>query len=177
LRLRLRPPATRFPYTTLFRSRQALAEAPASEPARDLIVRTSGTLGRSENWRPGLLGQRYVQGGYVHLRIDSDSGIEELFDDSAQGFEGTLNLPLSRLSEALGSPGVDLLIRHRYMGMSSDRFVPPPIAAHLDFDADINMTDIAAAVYVEHERLGPVRPFVLLGARFATYDLRLAGGG
>src|SRR5690606_39980658 len=102
LRLRLRPPATRFPYTTLFRSRQALAEAPASEPARDLIVRTSGTLGRSENWRPGLLRQRYVQGRYVHLQIDSDSGIEELFDDSAQDRKSTrLNSSHVKISYAV----------------------------------------------------------------------------
>src|SRR5690606_21952918 len=129
--------------------RQALAEVPASEAGTDLIVRTSGTAGRSDAWRPGLLGHRYVQGRDVHMTIDTDSGLEDLLDDSAQGFDATLNLPLSRVREETGFLGVDLFVSHEYVALSSNSYVPPPIDVNVEFDADINQTDVGAALYIE----------------------------
>lgn len=155
----------------------ALAEVPASDSDTNLILRTSGTLGRSEDWRPGLLGHRYVQGRYVHLIVDTDSGLEDILDDSAQGFDATLNLPVPRLREETGFLGVDLFVSHRYVALSSDTYFPPPVDVQVKFDADVNQTDVGAALYIEHARLGPARPFVQLGAHIDTAGFRIAGGG
>lgn len=155
----------------------AHAEVPAFDAAEDLLLRTSGRLEQSEDWRPGLLGHRYVQGRYLHVVIDTDSGIEDLLDDSVQGFDVMLNLPLSRVLDETGLLGVDLVVRHEYTVLSSDRYFPPPIDVQIEYDADFNQTDLGAALYFEHARLGPARPFVELGARINAASYRFEEDG
>src|SRR5690606_28677189 len=103
---------------------RAHAEVPAFAASEEMLLRTSGRLEQGEDWRPGLLGHRYVQGRYLHVKIDTDSGIEDLFDDSVQGFDAMLNLPLSRVLEETRLLGIDLVVRHEYAALSSDTYLP-----------------------------------------------------
>lgn len=150
----------------------AVAEVAESDADQPDIELTSGTADRSGDWRPGLLGHRYIEARYNHIDL-SDDPFVEILDDTLQGFDATLNVPIPIVLEQSGFLGVDAFVAHRYLRLSgSETFLPPPDTFRARIEADLNNTLLATSVYVDHDRLGPVRPFVQVGMQFGTYRVR-----
>ncbi len=83
-----------------------------SEPAFGLADSSTQTT------HAGLVGKRYVEARYLHLRSTESGG----FDESAQGFDVTFNSPLSWTDQLVPGFGTDVFINYGRLRASDNAF-------------------------------------------------------
>ena len=156
--------------------RSAVAETSASEELNGGLELVVGSNGGTADWRPGLLGHRYVESRYHHFMIGND-GFTELFDRSQQGFDLTFNLPIVGERRDGGHVGVDAFLSHRYLRLSGGRYTRRRSNALTSVEDHSNLTQVGASCFVEHPRLGAYRPFVQLGLQNVILNRRVTYRG
>ena len=113
----------------------------------------------------GLVGKRYLEARYLHLRTDDSSG----FDESFQGFDVTFNTPLPWTDQLVPGLGMDVFIDYARLTASDS-------AGGLS--ADFTGHAIEGGITLHAAFGSPVRPFVQVGAvhTIGEIEIGLPGG-
>lgn len=121
----------------------------------------------SDPWRSGhagLLGKAYVRGSFLYHNISDDS---VTFDNSFVGWDAEINLPVVPFTT--DASRVDFFVEHKF-GELSGRF--PVSNDKVSFQH--NLTVVGTRVSALPDCW--FRPFIGIGAGFATIDLEQTGG-
>ena len=120
----------------------------------------------------GLLGKRYAQVMYRQFHLYDDP--LKIFDDSLQGFDARLNVPLWHSPEPRGL-GIDSYGGYGRLGLGGTTFIGPP----LNTSATLHSSNEAyyGGLVAHASIFEKVRPFTQLGVAFTDSRAALSLGG
>lgn len=113
----------------------------------------------------GLLGKVYMQQRYVQQSID-DSIIRQL-DDSWQGFDSQINLPVMTLDGPI-SLDFDAFLSYANVGLKGAASTGPPLNITAILNAKNEVYTLGTTIYPTYS--DKLRPFVQIGAQFSRLD-------
>ncbi len=98
----------------------------------------------------GLLGKRYLEARYLHLRSDESNG----FDEAFHGFDVTFNSPIPWTDQLVPGLGTDVFVNGGFLRASDS-------IGGISFELDA--VGLEGGLTLHSVFGGPVRPFVQLG--------------
>ncbi len=119
----------------------------------------------------GLLGKRYLQAMYVQHQLN-DSFVSR-FDDSLQGFDTTLNLPVLK-SGQFGKFGLDAFAGYGRLSLGGSTYFGPPVNSGLSLHGTGESYFLGTSLYTTV--FGPIRPFTRLGVAYSEGRATLSSG-
>lgn len=112
----------------------------------------------------GLVGKRYFEARYLHLRSTDSVG----FDESAQGFDVTFNTPLPWTDQLVQGLGTDAFINYGRLGASDNAF-----GGTMEF----TLQTVEGGITLHGAFDSPLRPFVQLGVLYTANEVEFRSPG
>ncbi len=112
----------------------------------------------------GLVGKRYFEARYLHLRSTDSVG----FDESAQGFDVTFNTPLPWSDQLVQGLGTDAFINYGRLGASDSAF-----GGTMEF----TLQTVEGGITLHGAFDSPIRPFVQLGVLYTANEVEFRSPG
>ena len=99
----------------------------------------------------GLVGKRYFEARYLHLRSTDSAG----FNESVQGFDVTFNTPVPWTDQLIPGLGTDAFINYERLATSESTF---------GGSVDLTLQTVEGGLTLHGAFESPIRPFLQVGA-------------